>query len=105
MKADSSKAVKLRIIQRAKLRSSIRFGATARLRKKALYFRIFDYLMKLIPAFFPQAGRRLRIVLFVLAAGIAVSSFESCFIFHGKNNCGDCPNFKKNGKPKKMKRH
>ncbi|MBI3510627.1 MAG: hypothetical protein HY064_08180 [Bacteroidetes bacterium] len=32
-------------------------------------------------------------------------AMESCWLLHGKNHCGDCPNFSTNGKPKKQKKH
>ena len=41
--------------------------------------------------------------LLILGAFTTVT-LDGCFIFKGKNNCGDCPNFKKNSKPKKAKK-
>ncbi len=45
-----------------------------------------------------------RFLPFLLVAALATSGLESCFMFSGKNNCGDCPSFSKNNKPKKVKK-
>ncbi|MCK6638951.1 MAG: hypothetical protein L6Q81_02610 [Bacteroidia bacterium] len=46
-----------------------------------------------------------RALPFLILGAVTVTTLDSCFLFKGKNNCGDCPNFKKNSKPKKVKRH
>lgn len=46
-----------------------------------------------------------KLIPFLFLAAITTTSLESCFLFRGKNHCGDCPNFHSNGKPKKVKKH
>jgi len=45
-----------------------------------------------------------RFLPFLLVGTLATTGLDGCFIFHGKNHCGDCPDFHSNGKPKKAKK-
>lgn len=46
-----------------------------------------------------------RILPFLLLAAVTTTSLDSCFLFRGKNHCGDCPDFHHNNKAKKPKKH
>ncbi|HEU4716699.1 MAG TPA: hypothetical protein VFU15_02655 [Bacteroidia bacterium] len=46
-----------------------------------------------------------KILSLLLVAGSISFLAPSCWVFHGKNHCGTCPDFKHNDKPKKVKKH
>lgn len=45
-----------------------------------------------------------RFLPLLIVGAFATTTLDGCFLFRGKNHCGDCPSFKSNSKPKKVKR-